>query len=410
MGACKRLGAVALALAVFALGAAATLGAYHARIERDPVMAYPSVDEVSNFDTMLRSYRARCEDGTNPVLVFGSSELNPAPAGPAHPASLLEGGRYGVDVMVTGRAFCEDLWQAIEVGAFAGELETKRVVIIPSMQWFMCYRTPGRDFPAAFSEGAYQAFMENGAISRSTKDAVTARMAAYGVDRRGGSGGLASAASALDADAAELKASLRLAVGPDGVGAADDAAPASAPASRPGAPAGIAAPDWDAIFAEARETARDRSSSNDLGIYDRWFEKSYAKWLKGASGWRVEDGEYFSEQEFQDFNLLLQVCREAGVEPMVLIQPVKGRLYDQTLYTRDVRARYYQRIREACRAAGVPYADFSPHEYDALFLREYSHPSDLGGAYYSKAIFRYVTDGVVDTEPAGGVSFESCED
>jgi D-alanine transfer protein len=52
-------------------------------------------------------------------------------------------------------------------------------------------------------------------------------------------------------------------------------------------------------------------------------------------------------------------------------------------------------------------ADFSSHEYDTYFLREYSHPSDLGGAYYSKAIYTYLTTGVADTSPSGGVVLET---
>lgn len=145
------LGAAA-ALAVFTGGA--SLAGLYQTVDRDPVIGYPSLQEVTNFDVMARSYDRRREQGDNPRLVFGSSELNPGPAGPAHPASLLEGGDYGVDVMVTGRAFCEDLWQAIEVGAFAGRMDrddsSRRVVLIPSMQWFMCYRNAKRDFTASF--------------------------------------------------------------------------------------------------------------------------------------------------------------------------------------------------------------------------------------------------------------------
>ena len=160
------LGAAA-ALAVFTGGA--SLAGLYQTVDRDPVIGYPSLQEVTNFDVMARSYDRRREQGDNPRLVFGSSELNPGPAGPAHPASLLEGGDYGVDVMITGRAFCEDLWQAIEVGAFAGRMDqddsSRRVVLIPSMQWFMCYRNAKRDFTASFSQGAYDAFMANPVIS-----------------------------------------------------------------------------------------------------------------------------------------------------------------------------------------------------------------------------------------------------
>lgn len=417
------LGAAA-ALAVFTGGA--SLAGLYQTVDRDPVIGYPSLQEVTNFDVMARSYDRRREQGDNPRLVFGSSELNPGPAGPAHPASLLEGGDYGVDVMVTGRAFCEDLWRAIEVGAFAGRMDqddsSRRVVLIPSMQWFMCYRNAKRDFTASFSQGAYDAFMANPVISDELKDQVTQRMAVYGVDRTGPSSPSAAVAAWLDSASDQLLATLRLsttAVAPraaadgkreKGVSRGADGGGTTYAADSSSNAAGSslhAAPNWDQIFSDADLTAREKASSNAMGINDSWYAKHLADWQAGTKDWKVEGNEYFSEQEFEDFKLLLRVCREAGVLPMVLIQPVKGELYDQTIYGPKVRQRYYQMIRQACEQAGVPVADFSSHEYDTYFLREYSHPSDLGGAYYSKAIYTYLTTGVADTSPSGGVAFET---
>lgn len=412
------LGAAA-ALAVV-VGGSSLVGLYRA-VDRDPVIGYPSLEEVTNFDVMARSYDRRREQGDNPRLVFGSSELNPGPAGPAHPASLLEGGDYGIDVMVTGRAFCEDLWQAIEVGAFASRMDgdeaSRRVVLIPSMQWFMCYRAAKRDFTASFSQGAYESFIENPDISDGLKDEVTRRMALYGVDRTGSPSPTSGAAAWLDRASDQLLATLRLSTKSVAtVPRPSEGEPEGAASPVAGSSSGAqsartqSAPDWDLIFREADRTAREKASSNDMGINDAWYAGHLVDWQAGTKDWKVRGDAYFSTQELEDFKLLLRVCHEAGVLPMVLIQPVKGELYDQTIYGPEVRERYYQMIREACEQAGVPVADFSGHEYDTYFLREYSHPSDLGGAYYSKAIYTYLTTGVVDTSPAGGAEFATRKD
>lgn len=400
--AAKRVAALAVAAALVAGGAGASLAGLSAEVEREPVLGYPSLSEVVDFGLLERSYACRRASGSNPALVFGSSELDPAHSGPDHPASLLAGGAHGVDVMVVGRSFCEDLWQAIEVGAFAGRARVERVVLIPSMQWFMCYRKPAQDFQAAFSEDAYGAFMENGRISDDLKARVTRRMADYGVDRREPDSPLEGLAGRIDRAAASIAASLRLSAEWDPGSASPVYGPdAPAPAGDPEVPAtpGGAAPCWDEVFSRADARARERAAGNDLGIDDAWSGAKLTRWLAGAQRWRVRDGEYFSREELGDFELLLEVCREAGVEPLVLVQPVKGALYDQTVYTREVRAEYYDMVRGACERAGVAVADFSGHEYDTYFLREYSHPSDLGGAYYSKAIYRWFTEGVVDTSP-----------
>ena len=143
-------------------------------------------------------------------------------------------------------------------------------------------------------------------------------------------------------------------------------------------------------MADGHDRAARLSAGNEFGFYDSWYESSYRDWLSGAQRkWRVDDGAYWSAEELEDFELMLEVCRQTGVEPLVVIQPVKGAAYDQTIYSREVRAEYYAMIRSACARAGVRVADFSDREYDPLFLRDYSHPSAYGSALYSRAIYDF---------------------
>lgn len=398
----RRLAAVGIALAIaagsaaaaFAVGGVAGLPSELLRSE------YPGYDEVASWEFMSGEYDALAEAGASPELVLGSSELKPGPAGPAHPAAMFSDGRFGATSVIAGRAGVNDLWQAIELGALAPHLPegSRRAVVFVSMQWFMCYRDPQSSFPGVFSQGAYDAFMANGSIPDDVKRRVAARAEEYGALGSGGSDAcpLARATSAVDRVARERVDDLRIAwrlrsngeaeaPGEDGAAAGgSEPCPDDLPETASGEP------DWEEIVAAARERAVEASSSNDLGLYDAWYEKKYDAWLSGAqSSWKIGEEGYFSEQELEDFELMLEVCRATGVEPLVVIQPVKGAVYDQTAYTRDVRARYYDMVRSACARAGVRTADFSDREYDPLFLRDYSHPSDYGAALYSQALYGF---------------------
>lgn len=405
----RRAAAVALAVAL----AAAGLGAFGLQATRralapsTSIVTYPAATQVSNFDFMTGSLAAREHRGEHPKLIFGSSELAPDLAGPAHPARLLTNGRYAIDAAVMGRAGTTDLWSAIEMGAMAPRVSDRRMVFFVSMQWFMSYRRPRKEFPGVFSEGAWRAFMENPDISAELKARVADRMAEYGVDRRAGSSPLGALADEVDAGAANLASDLRQATGAD---------PAAAPgaqtlparggaaeldaeeeATQPRTAAGD--PDWGAIFSRALSDARARSGGNSAGFYDAWYKKKFKAWERGArSRWRkLDDGSYFSQQELDDFKMLLSVCREAGITPLIVIQPVKGAAYDATIYKAEVRRQFYDMIRGAARDAGASVADFSDREYDPFFLRDYSHPSDLGGAYYARAIYTWFKTGTADT-------------
>lgn len=352
---------------------------------------YPGYDEISNWDFMTGQYDTLAEAGQNPLLILGSSELKSAVAGEAHPGRLFADGQYGISSVIAGRAGCNDLWQAIELGAFADRLpsENKRVVVFTSMQWFMCYRKPSREFPGVFSTGAYQAFLENADIPQELKDRVAARIVEYGVDSEASGDSFEAFVSQVDDAVSSLASDLRLAqrlqLETVETPLSDDEhrAEADVPTTDDGTP------DWEQIIAQSNEEAQ-ASSSNEYGFSDTWYRKKFDRWLAGAQKkWQVKDGEFFSAQEFEDFQLMLEVCRACGIEPLVVIQPVKGTAYDQTIYTREVREDYYDMIRGACASAGVQVADFSDREYDTYFLRDYSHPSALGSAYYSQAIYSF---------------------
>lgn len=410
----KKLVAIAMALFVCAAGLVlAVLGGGVAHLPPEALhSAYPSHEEVSSWNFMAGEYDALREAGRSPQLVLGSSELKSKPAGPAHPGRLFADGRYGASSVIVGRAGVNDLWQAIEVGAFSPRMtgERKRVAIFVSMQWFMCYRDPRSSFPGVFSQGAYDAFMDNPSISADVKRRVADRVRAYGVDdaEPPQGGPLENAVALIDRSASAVSSDMRLAAAlraraervrgdrdastPRGDGAAASGDGAS---SRDGGAVRTqeGAPDWEALIAEGRDEAERLSSGNDLGYYDAWYRSSFDDWLTGARGtWSVDDGNYWSGQELEDLKLMLEVCRQVGVEPLVVIQPVKGAAYDQTIYTREVRGEYYDMVRAACADAGVQVADFSDREYDRLFLRDYSHPSAYGSAWYSRAIYDFWTE------------------
>lgn len=411
----KRIAAVAAAVLLsLACMVFAVLGGGVAQLPSGELRsAYPGYDEVASWNFMAGQYRSLRDAGKNPRLVFGSSELKSKTAGAAHPGRLFADGRYGETSVIAGRAGVNDLWQAIEVGAFAPEMprEDRHAVIFVSMQWFMCYRDPSSTFPGVFSQGAYDAFMGNEAISDDVKSRVAERVRAYGVPDAevSGEGPLVQATSGIDRAASSLASDVRLAASLRWKDAHREPARTeggsrmpmdhglAAPDGGAGAPGAHGsstdfAPDWQALIAEGRACAERASQGNEYGFYDSWYRSSYRGWLAGAQkNWEVADGEYWSAEELEDFELMLEVCRQTGVEPLVVIQPVKGAAYDQTAYTRDVRADYYDMIRTACLRAGARVADFSDKEYDPFFLRDYSHPSAYGSACYSQAMWEFWT-------------------
>ena len=406
-------------LAVIVAAAAAFVGvsvgatnAITSSVESAPYVDYPSVDEVASYDFMRGELSARLALGNNTKLIFGSSELYPGGRGEAHPVSLFRGRLYGLDLMPVGRAYCEDFWHAMEIGALSDDVKAagdNRVVIVLSMQWFTWNRSTASDLSVSYSQGAYEALMANDDISDELKARITARLSDYGIDRTSGDTPAGSLATTLDAKAQLLQKQVRLATGltglttstSDGTVGKTDAEVCGGLASD----ATATEPDWNRLFTEGAAEARANCTTNEIGYYDtEWNNGEYEKFLaSSATAATLSADELLSDQEFDDFEMLMEVCQQSGIKPLVIIQANKGAAYDQTVYTKEVRDQYAQRVTQIAEAAGADVADFTCYDYDTYFSLDVSHPSALGSAYYSKCIYTWFETGEVDVSAPEGL-------
>ena len=208
----RRIIALALA-ATLAVGGGAAY-AWESRLtdEDVPFVGYPTAQEAVELAARAGSYERSAERGESVAPVFGSSELNPGPAGFFIRATCLLLAPTMWAALMAGRAGCADLWQAIEIGAFASVADApRRVVLFPSIQWFMTYRRPARDFPDVYSSGAFEAFMANGDISDGLKRRVAQRAAEYGAGEPANEGPVERIVRDVDEAAKTLASDVRLA-------------------------------------------------------------------------------------------------------------------------------------------------------------------------------------------------------
>ena len=379
--------------------------------ESAPYVDYPSTDEVASYDFMHAEFKARLGLGNNTKLVFGSSELAPGGKGAAHPINLFRGKAYGLDLMTVGRAYCESFWQAMELGALADDVKAtgdNRVVIFLSMQWFTWNRDTASDLSVSFSQGAYEKLMASDAYSDELKARITSRLADYGIDRTSGDTPVGTAATLVDAKAQLMQKKIRLAGSLSGLGSSSvDASGGLTDEQVNGGVSDDASttPDWATLFAEGDAEARANCTTNDIGYYDvEWNKDEYNKFLAAsATAATLSTDQLLVDQEFEDFQMLMDVCQQAGIKPLVIIQAVKGAAYDQTAYTADIRETYVQRVTSIAQAAGADVADFTCYDYDTYFSLDVSHPSALGSAYYSKCIYTWFNTGKVDVSAPEGL-------
>ena len=384
----------ALAIAIGLFGAfVADNWSYDALVAGHPYVAFTnSTDQIRDFDYQRANYDARVAQGDNPLLIFGSSELGPE-RGAFYPARFWTNNNYGMDLQTCGKPYVTDLWDAIMVGAFAKDgIQNNKVVLSPSMQWFLGATHYGDVYQRRFfSQNGFDAFMSNPKLSDSLKNEVLERVKAHHINE--GQNPLDTLVKFIDYQAECFQSGVNLryrtlttesdasSVDYRDYGSHNQAIPE-------GRFGDAQTPDWPEIQQEALAATQEKSG-NELGVSDKWYKKDYQGWLNYTAKWDRDAYDVLDSTEIEEFDLLLETCKEAGIEALVVISPVNGPAWDQTPYTKEYREQYYDMIREHCEKYGAKTADLSGYEDAKYYFRDDEHPSEYGWSIINEQIYNF---------------------
>lgn len=384
------------------LGAFALAAAFFLALFASLEVALPSQAYVGNSRNYGYEYsgarssstafvRASQPDGA--MLVFGSSELStPASVVPQVPEAVFGQGRYGLQLSLIGQAFDQSLWHAVAAGAYGtDEAFPRKVAIIVSPTWFADGGIDDDTFGLRFSYSLYRQFCMNPAISDASKRYLAQRLVEQGIDEdvvRAGMGG--SVISELNNWAYSLVDDLRLRNELREVREGGLDAPVAEDGSESDVDAALlpdaAEPDFAQLREEALSSGEKASASNDWGYDDDFWSRNIAGREDVLAGTQAQET-YSDTPEYEDLAFFLQVCCEAGLEPLVIISPVSGPFFDLVGISEEVRAQCYDRIRAICEEQGVPVADFSDKEYERYFLHDIVHFGWTGWVNVEEVIY-----------------------
>lgn len=400
--------------------------------ETDPGKAYNYEYSSAKSASVDFNTAGAAEDS---MLLFGSSELATSSDTVAQvPANVFGSYDFGVNLNYVGEAFDQSLWHAIATGAYSGKTARKKVAIIVSPTWFADGGLDSDTFKSRFSYQLYRQFCANEQISEESKEYAARRLQQQGVDdmtvcagRRKTPRDVVNDCVLGAVDDLKLRYSLgevrsrgierasveggtrgqvKGAVSSGGAASSDTMASAGAAASSEGAPSAAggvaagsgpvstqeAAPLFDELREQAVSDAEAATTSNDWGIDDAFYRKNIegrTELLRDSHA----DETYSDTREYDDLAFFLKVCRETGLEPMVVISPVHGEFFDLEGIDRSVRERCYERVRAICGQAGVSVAGFSSREYERYFLHDIVHFGWTGWLDVEEALVGFAREG-----------------
>lgn len=316
---------------------------------------------------------------------------------PQNPRRFLPSHASDFDVYFSGRGGTQTITHAIELGAIAGQLREKKVVLLLSPQWFGRSGITARDLAMTFSEQRWQGFMANTRISDATKTALAERLSSIDptICDRWVECDVTDARGPAPTGMRAVRDTLASAVRPAATRIEDlketweerrAISQYSLPYSQVAGLAPLSEFDWDAAWAEA-DTQGRAACSNDLFIDDRVYNGVRDIIVGRRTNYATR---YWQDSPgYVDLKLFLDVAREAGIEVQVVSQPLHAYWMDRLGFTADQREQHYQRVRDIVTAANVAFVDLSGYEYEPYFFSDLMHLGRKGWLLVTRSAYEF---------------------
>lgn len=329
--------------------------------------------------------------------IYGSSEfLNESPyCGRAFFARFPS----GFALFPVGKAGQESVVVAERLAALGEAIRGKKVVVIVSSTWFLSHHEAADRYAGNFSELQAYRLIFASPLSPSLKQEFAAEMIKFpatldghpllydAVKRRSGSN---RTASGIDFAGRAYASFLTV---------ADDWQTAFALASTAWSESHVffhgpkrrgSQLDWAQLTADAdRFTTEFAAAQARAGVHVPQIFRAKNKSARAASF----KAALSNADEWTQLRILLQTLHELGAKPLLLDVPIDASSFSSLGLTPDLRATYYDRLRNEVRPFGFPLVTLQSEESDPSFFQDaLGHPSASGWLKMDRVIDQFYHD------------------
>lgn len=325
--------------------------------------------------------------------VFGSSEFQHGLDSPYHPQKVFQGTDF--NPMLIGAGYYQSLSHAVTLSSIAPKLKVKAAVLFVSPQWFRHTGVVSEAYASRFSESHYLGMLKNKNLSAETRtymeqrthkllesdEKTNDRIKLYEKTLQKQEGtAVEKIYVSLWEKFLKEKETFQTVV--------QSAAAGINPDRQAGNSRKIEEKDWKKLLQDAEaEGKKDRQ--NQFFIENKSYQrlKKHLKVKKGKNA-GARNG-YQNSPEYADLECFLQVCRENGIKPMLVILPVNGYYYDYTGFPKEARERYYAKINALAQKYDAETADFSKDEYTKYFFEDQIHIGRKGWVDINEKLYQF---------------------
>ncbi len=146
--------------------------------------------------------------------------------------------------------------------------------------------------------------------------------------------------------------------------------------------------NWEEEYSKAEAQGVKNASNNPLYVDDSYYDKNLRDKYSELKG-KLNDVDLLASKELQDYEFFLDVAKELGIKPLIIMMPVLGDYYDYIGIDKEERAEYYNKVEQLCREKGFEVLNLQDKEYERYYLKDVMHLGWKGWLDIDEKISKY---------------------
>lgn len=143
---------------------------------------------------------------------------------------------------------------------------------------------------------------------------------------------------------------------------------------------------WDEEYAKAYNDSKKRVGNNPFGLDQKYYEKKLKPNLKKMKD-KYKDVDILNVKELSDYEYMLNVCKELGIDPTVVIIPGLPDYYEYCGVSKEDQKKLYIKIKDIAKEKGFKVVDTSSKAGNKYYMRDVMHIGTVGWTDVSKSIY-----------------------
>ena len=146
--------------------------------------------------------------------------------------------------------------------------------------------------------------------------------------------------------------------------------------------------DWEELKTKYLDDAKLLTNDNEVGIEKGYFDSMIGSDLQKLKGY-ASNYKYDKSKEYEDYELILQMIKEMGIDVEVVSFPVNGKWFDYIGIGPEQRAIYSKKLTEITNSFGYKLMNLTSKEYEPYYMYDTVHPGWKGWPEVAEEMYKF---------------------